>query len=62
MKSKILNISGSQILSKKAQQEITGGGGWGKPDLSKCGCDCTGAVTGPSYCGFYFGCTQQIDC
>lgn len=62
MKSKILNVLGSEILSKKAQQEINGGGGSGKPDLSLCGCDCAGNVTGPAYCNFYFSCTQQYDC
>ena len=63
MKKQILNVAGSAILSKKAQQEINGGaGGFGKPDLSLCGCDCTGAVTGPAYCGFYIGCPQVITC
>lgn len=63
MKSQILNILGSEILSKKAQQKIKGGaGGKGKPDLSLCGCDCTGSVTGPSYCSFYIGCPQVITC
>jgi len=61
MKSKILNVVGSQILSKKAQQEITGGVS-GKPDLSLCGCDCAGNVTGPFYCNFYFGCPQVYNC
>ena len=61
MKSQILNVVGSQVLSKKSQQEIKGGIS-GKPDLSLCGCDCAGNVTGPFYCSFYIGCTQQYDC
>ncbi len=32
------------------------------PDLSKCGCSCTGAVTGPSYCVKYKKCLQVITC
>lgn len=63
MKLKILNVAGSEILSKKAQQNVKGGiGGSGKPDFSKCGCDCAGNVTGPSYCGFYFACPQVYTC
>jgi len=63
MKSQILNVAGSEILSKKAQQEIIGGaGGSGKPDLSQCGCDCAGNVTGPGYCSLYFGCPQVYTC
>lgn len=63
MKSKILNVAGSQVLTKKAQQEIKGGiGGFGGPDLSKCGCDCAGNVTGPKYCVFYMACPQVYTC
>jgi len=63
MKSKILNVVGSQILSKKAQQAIKGGaGGYSKPDLSQCGCDCAGNVTGPKYCVIYIACPQVYTC
>jgi len=62
MKKQILNVAGSQVLSKKAQQEITGGAGGGIPDLSKCGCDCAGSVTGPKYCKLYFACLQVYTC
>ncbi|MEY8759252.1 hypothetical protein [Chryseobacterium tongliaoense] len=33
-----------------------------KPDLSLCGCSCTGAVTGPKYCVQYIACPQVITC
>lgn len=63
MKLGILNVAGSAILSKKAQQNVKGGkGGISKPDLSKCGCDCAGSVTGPKYCGFYMACPQVYTC
>ena len=60
MKKQILNVAGSAILSKKAQKEITGGGG--TPDLSLCGCDCAGGVTGPFYCFKYIACPQVYTC
>ena len=63
MKKQILNVKGSSILSKKAQQEINGGaGGGGTPDMEVCGCDCTGSVTGPKYCKFIISCPQVITC
>lgn len=37
-------------------------GGVITPDLSQCGCSCTGAVTGPSYCVKYKKCLQVITC
>jgi len=63
MLKQILNVAGSQILSKKEQQQITGGaGGFNKPDLSQCGCDCAGNVTGPKYCSIYIACPQVYTC
>ncbi|WP_408023329.1 hypothetical protein [Tenacibaculum sediminilitoris] len=59
MKQNFLNISGVSILSKKQQQNLTGGV---SIDLSNCGCDCAGRVTGPLYCHKYFACTQQYTC
>ncbi|MGN7866184.1 hypothetical protein [Chryseobacterium sp.] len=38
------------------------GGISGTPDLSLCGCSCTGAVTGPSYCINYKRCLQVMTC
>lgn len=32
------------------------------PDLSLCGCSCSGAVTGPKYCPTYIGCLQVYTC
>jgi len=60
MKSKILNVAGSAIISKKEQMQIKGGGG--TPDLSVCGCDCAGGVTGPFYCFKYIACPQVYTC
>lgn len=60
----------SQEIFKKAKKlkkddlkNIVGGiNGVTTPDLSKCGCSCTGAVTGPSYCIKYKRCLQVITC
>ncbi|MDF2551219.1 MAG: hypothetical protein K0R36_1054 [Chryseobacterium sp.] len=38
------------------------GGVSGTPDLSLCGCSCSGAVTGPKYCPTYIGCLQVYTC
>ncbi|MET3037013.1 hypothetical protein ABXT08_12965 [Chryseobacterium sp. NRRL B-14859] len=48
-------------LKKSDLKNIAGGIG-DTPDLSKCGCSCTGAVTGPSYCIKYKRCLQVITC
>jgi hypothetical protein len=58
---KLTSISGAIILNSKQQKDIVGGIS-GKPDLSLCGCDCAGSVTGPFYCSFYFGCPQVYTC
>ena len=58
---KLTSISGATILNSKQQKDIVGGIS-GTPDLSKCGCDCTGSVTGPFYCGFYMGCPHVYTC
>ncbi|AXG71080.1 hypothetical protein KORDIASMS9_03335 [Kordia sp. SMS9] len=63
MKKSILNIKGVSVISKKDQKEINGGiFAEEKIDLTKCGCDCTGSVTGPSYCQIHFGCLQVYTC
>jgi len=50
-------------LGKNDLKNIVGGiGKIGTPDLSLCGCSCTGAVTGPKYCVQYIGCPQVITC
>jgi hypothetical protein len=59
MKKNILNIKGVSAISKEAQSQINGGFGY---DLSKCGCDCTGSVIGPFYCGFLIQCPQVYTC
>lgn len=62
MKNKFLNIAGVEVLSKNQQKEIIGQAGGGNVDLSKCGCDCAGAVTGPVYCHMYIACPQVYTC
>ena len=57
----LLSISGATVLSKKEQKNFMGGIS-GTPDLSKCGCDCAGRVTGPFYCSTYFACPQVYTC
>ncbi|CAL2079903.1 Bacteriocin [Tenacibaculum sp. 190524A05c] len=63
MKKTILNVKGATTLSKAQQQEVNGGIdliGYG--DLSKCGCDCAGNVTGPLYCQKFMACPQVYTC
>ena len=60
MKSRLLNLSGVEVLSKESQKAIVGQAG--KPDLSLCGCSCSGSVTGPYYCVQYIGCPQVYTC
>lgn len=60
---KLRSITGATVLSSKQQKNIEGGaGGGGNVDLSKCGCDCAGRVTGPFYCSFYIACPQVYTC
>ncbi|MBQ4818918.1 hypothetical protein [Aquimarina sp. MMG016] len=59
MKTNLLNIEGVTILSRESQSKIKGQAG---VDLSLCGCDCSGAVTGPKYCSDYIACPQVYDC
>jgi hypothetical protein len=58
----ILNIKGATKLSKESQSQIHGGIGSGGFDLSKCGCDCAGRVTGPFYCFSQIACLQVYTC
>jgi len=53
-------LKNAKKLGKSDLKEITGG--VITPDLSLCGCSCTGAVTGPKYCKQYFGCPGVITC
>lgn len=52
-------LKNAKKLKKSDLKDIVGGiGKVGTPDLSLCGCSCTGAVTGPLYCTQYMGCPQ----
>lgn len=64
MKKNILNIKGAKAINKTDQSQINGGAGWnlGGTDLSKCGCDCAGRVTGPFYCHYQIACPQVYTC
>nr|WP_315035747.1 hypothetical protein [uncultured Chryseobacterium sp.] len=61
-------IKNAKKLRKADLKNITGGiDSWGdvqvgNPDLSLCGCSCSGAVTGPWYCVQYIGCPQVYTC
>jgi hypothetical protein len=52
-----MNIIKNAKKLKQDLKNITGGIS-GKPDLSLCGCSCSGAVTGPNYCSIY--CLPQV--
>ncbi|AZA94016.1 Uncharacterised protein [Chryseobacterium nakagawai] len=54
-------IKNAKKLKKQDLKNITGGIS-GKPDLSLCGCSCSGAVTGPDYCSIHIGCLQVYTC
>ncbi|MBW7674019.1 hypothetical protein [Chryseobacterium chendengshani] len=57
------NLKNAKKLNSADLKNIVGGvGKIGTPDLSLCGCSCTGAVTGPKYCSQYIGCPQVITC
>lgn len=62
MKTGFLNIQGAELLSRESQKMIIGSGKGGNPDLSLCGCSCSGAVTGPAYCVEYIACPQVYTC
>jgi len=58
-------LKNAKKLKKSDLKSIVGGvggGSLGTPDLSLCGCSCTGAVTGPKYCSSYIACPQVITC
>ena len=59
MKNNFLNITGAEILSKAQQKTIIG---QASIDLSKCGCSCSGSVTGPAYCITQIACLQVYTC
>ncbi|ESU24724.1 hypothetical protein FEDK69T_02760 [Flavobacterium enshiense DK69] len=61
MKTRLLNIKGVEVLSRESQKMIQGSGK-GNPDLSLCGCSCSGSVTGPDYCVQYIACPQVYTC
>jgi len=56
-------LKNAKKLKNDDLKNIVGGvGKIGTPDLSLCGCSCTGAVTGPLYCSKYMGCPQVMTC
>ncbi|ASW74112.1 hypothetical protein CJF12_07285 [Chryseobacterium piperi] len=48
-------------LRKEELKNIVGGVDK-NPDLSLCGCSCSGSVTGPKYCVQYIACPQVENC
>ncbi|PWN69244.1 hypothetical protein C1631_014385 [Chryseobacterium phosphatilyticum] len=54
-------LKNAKKLERENLKDIIGGIS-GNPDLSLCGCSCTGAVTGPSYCVKYKRCLQVMTC
>lgn len=54
-------LKNAKKLQKQDLKNIMGGVS-GNLDLSLCGCDCAGAVTGPKYCGQYIACPQVYTC
>lgn len=62
MKTNLLNITGVQVLSKESQKAITGELEIVNPDISLCGCSCSGSVTGPVYCRKLIACPQVYTC
>lgn len=54
-------MKNAKKLRKEDLKNITGGIG-GPYDASQCGCSCSGAVTGPSYCVKLIGCPQVYNC
>ena len=57
------NLKNAKKLNKAHLKDIVGGiSKNGNPDLSLCGCSCSGAVTGPFYCSSYIGCPQVYTC
>lgn len=56
-------LKNAKKLKSADLKEIVGGvGKIDKPDLSLCGCSCSGAVTGPFYCSSYIACPQVYTC
>lgn len=58
-------LKNAKKLGKSDLKNVTGGvigpvGGGKVP--KECGCSCTGAVTGPSYCSYYIACRQEMTC
>lgn len=61
MLNKVLN-NAKKLKTSDLKNIVGGASKIGTPDLSLCGCSCTGAVTGPKYCSQYIGCPQVITC
>jgi hypothetical protein len=56
------NILKNAKKLKKEDLKNIAGGVIGLPDLSLCGCSCSGSVTGPKYCIQYIACPQVYTC
>ncbi|HBV16789.1 hypothetical protein [Chryseobacterium carnipullorum] len=63
-----MNIMKNAKKLKKADLKNISGGGLNtsgtieNPNLSLCGCSCSGSVTGPWYCAQYIACPQVYTC
>ncbi|MEG1589475.1 hypothetical protein [Chryseobacterium sp.] len=55
-------LKNAKKLKQADLKNIVGGIKGGKPDLSLCGCSCSGSVTGPEYCPQYIACPQVYTC
>lgn len=53
-------LKNAKKLNKKDLKNMVGGEI--NHDITLCGCDCAGAVTGPAYCLNYMGCPQVYTC
>lgn len=55
-------LKNAKKLKQADLKNIVGGIKGGKPDLSLCGCSCSGSVIGPEYCPQYIACPQVYTC
>ena len=64
MRTKLLNVSGVEVLSRESLKNIQGSLLFDEHnvDLSLCGCSCSGSVTGPFYCYLHMSCPQVYTC
>ena len=55
-------LKNAKKLKQADLKNIVGGIKGGNPDLSLCGCSCSGSVIGPKYCPQYIACPQVYTC